>query len=100
MNPYPIAPPSPDWSRLHAPDGVPDKQRLNYQYFQSNVEPSARVTLALPGSIRQRLKPDQTGFANLTVAGDWTDNGVYLACMEGAFASGELAAKAVDGKSS
>lgn len=94
----PLAPPSPNWSLLHAPDSVSGKQRLDYQYFQSNVEPSARVTLALPGSINKRLKADESGFENLTVAGDWIDNGVHLACMEGAFSSGRLAAAALKKK--
>lgn len=37
------------------------------------------------------VKDGETGYDNLVIAGDWIDNGVQLACMEGAF-TGDLQA--------
>ena len=39
-----------------------------------------------------RLRPDRSGYANLAVAGDWTDCGVNAGCIEAAVVSGLQAA--------
>jgi uncharacterized protein with NAD-binding domain and iron-sulfur cluster len=41
------------------------------------------------------MKADATGYQNLFVTGDWIDNNVHLACVEGAFQSGIRTARAV-----
>jgi hypothetical protein len=41
------------------------------------------------------MRTDATGYANLLVTGDWIDNNVHLACVEGAFQSGIRTARAV-----
>jgi uncharacterized protein with NAD-binding domain and iron-sulfur cluster len=70
-------------------------ERLDTQYWRANIDPSDLYVQSLPGTDRFRLKADQTGFSNLTVAGDWTDNGLNAGCVEGATRSGQLAAAAV-----
>ena len=56
--------------------------------------------LSLPGSGRHRIKPGETGFDNLVIAGDWTDCGLNAGCVEAAVMSGRLAAHAVSGSPS
>ncbi|MCA9701468.1 MAG: hypothetical protein KC431_28360, partial [Myxococcales bacterium] len=67
------------------------------QYVRANCEPSDRCTLALPGSTCYRMRPEDTGYENFVVTGDWTDNGIDLACIEGSVRSGILAARALTG---
>ncbi|MEL6792149.1 MAG: FAD-dependent oxidoreductase, partial [Pseudomonadota bacterium] len=40
---------------------------------------------------------DDTGFWNLSIAGDWTENGLNVGSMEGSVRSGLLAAEAILG---
>jgi uncharacterized protein with NAD-binding domain and iron-sulfur cluster len=70
-------------------------ERLDSQYWRANIDPSDRYVQSLPGTDQYRLPPGRTGFANLAVAGDWTDNGLNAGCVEGATRSGQLAAEAV-----
>lgn len=88
-------PPQVNWNLLVDPENRRGEARFDAQYWRSNCGPSERCTLALPGSIRHRMKAGGTGFHNLVVTGDWIDNGIYAACMEGAFNAGILAARAV-----
>jgi uncharacterized protein with NAD-binding domain and iron-sulfur cluster len=85
------------WSLLC--DGVPrttiGPERLDSQYWRANIDPSDLYVQSLPGTDQFRLQPGRTGFTNLTVAGDWTDNGLNAGCVEGATRSGRLAAEAV-----
>jgi uncharacterized protein with NAD-binding domain and iron-sulfur cluster len=77
--------------------GTSDGDRLatgSGAYWRANVDPSDRYVQSLPGTDRYRLKPGQTGFANLVIAGDWTDSGLNAGCVEAATLSGELAAEA------
>jgi uncharacterized protein with NAD-binding domain and iron-sulfur cluster len=91
----PSNPPFPRFAALHDPDGREGSARLDAQLSRSNCEPSDRVTLALPGSTRFRIKPGETGYENVVIAGDWIDNGIQLACMEGAFTAGLQAGDAI-----
>lgn len=72
-----------------------DTARLGAAYLRANYEPHALCTLALPGKTEFRMKTDATGYENLFVTGDWIDNNVHLACVEGAFQSGIRTARAV-----
>ena len=65
------------------------------QYWRANTDPSDRYVQSLPGTDQYRLTPAKTGFDNLVVAGDWTDNGLNAGCVEGATRSGQMAAEAV-----
>jgi uncharacterized protein with NAD-binding domain and iron-sulfur cluster len=87
-----------DWSLLVPSNEMAGEERFATQYWRANVDPSERYTLALPGSDKARLRPDQTGFENLTICGDWVDNGFYIGAAEGAVISGKLAFRAVTGR--
>jgi uncharacterized protein with NAD-binding domain and iron-sulfur cluster len=65
------------------------------QYWRANVAPGERYALSPPGSMRHRLAPGESGFANLALAGDWTRTPVNAGCVEAAVASGRMAAAAV-----
>lgn len=68
------------------------------QFYRANIEPSERYVLSLKGSSRYRLKPGESGFDNLYLAGDWVDNGFLNAgCIEATVISGLLAAQALSG---
>ena len=74
---------------------VTGSERLDSQYWRANVDPSDLYVQSLPGTDQYRLQPGRSGFSNLAVAGDWTDNGLNAGCVEGATRSGQLAAEAV-----
>ncbi|MDQ1635657.1 MAG: hypothetical protein QOJ32_2466, partial [Frankiaceae bacterium] len=65
------------------------------QYLRANIDPSDRYVQSLPGTSRYRLRPDDSGFANLYLAGDWTDCGLNAGCIEAAATAGLLAARAI-----
>lgn len=83
------------WESLHDPDGATGEARLDAQYVRANVDPSDRYVLSLPGTGRFRLRADESGYANLYLAGDWTDSGLNAGCIEAAVMSGIQAANAV-----
>jgi uncharacterized protein with NAD-binding domain and iron-sulfur cluster len=87
-----------DWGVLVDPQNRSGEGRFEAQYWRSNAGPSERCTIAQPGSIQHRIASDDSGYENLVLTGDWTENGVYVACMEGAVQSGILAARAVSGR--
>ena len=76
--------------------GPSGPDRLRGQYWRANVDPSDLYVQSLPGTDRYRMKPGTTGFDNLVVAGDWTDNGLNAGCVEAATRSGQQAAQAVE----
>jgi uncharacterized protein with NAD-binding domain and iron-sulfur cluster len=69
--------------------------RFSAAYFRVNYEPHARCTLALPNTTQYRMRAEATGYDNLFVAGDWTDNSIYLAAVEAAVQSGLHAARSI-----
>lgn len=75
-----------------------DESAFDSQYWRANVDPSDRYVQSLPGSDRYRLRPDESGYDNLFLAGDWTDCGLNAGCIEAATMSGLIAANAVDGR--
>lgn len=79
-----------DWQRL-----VPAAEGMDGQYWRANDDPSDRYVQSLPGSDRFRLRPDESGYSNLFLAGDWTNCGLNAGCIEAATLSGLLAAEAV-----
>jgi uncharacterized protein with NAD-binding domain and iron-sulfur cluster len=70
-------------------------ERFSAQYFRANVDPSERYVLSVKGSPKYRLHSAASGFQNLYLAGDWTDNGVNAGCVEAAVISGIQAADAI-----
>lgn len=85
-----------DWNRLRGSSAAGER-RFDDQYFRANVDASERYVLALPGTSIHRLKADGSGYRNLFLAGDWTANGLYVGCIEGAVISGMQAARALSG---
>ena len=83
------------WELLHGAT-TRGPEALGSQYWRANIDPSDLYVQSLPGTDQYRMKPDGTGFANLAVAGDWTDSGLNAGCVEAATRSGRLAARAVE----
>ena len=65
-----------DWSLLVGADGASGAQALQTQYCRANFSATDRYALTLAGHVKDRLWPDQSGFENLFLAGDWTRNGI------------------------
>jgi uncharacterized protein with NAD-binding domain and iron-sulfur cluster len=86
------------WSLLCGADGRSGEQAFATQHWRANVDPSDRYVQSLPGSDRFRLRPDESGYDNLVLAGDWTDSGLNAGCIEAAVLSGFQAANALNGR--
>jgi uncharacterized protein with NAD-binding domain and iron-sulfur cluster len=87
-----------EWLVDQRPVGALGPDRLGAQYFRANVEPSERYVLSVPGSDQYRLPAhDDAEFTNLYLAGDWTDCGLNMGCIEAATMSGLLAGNALSG---
>jgi uncharacterized protein with NAD-binding domain and iron-sulfur cluster len=71
--------------------------RVHQQFFRANIDPTERYVLSLPKSTKYRLKPSESGYSHLYLAGDWTDTGYNFGAVETTVISGKLAAAAVDG---
>jgi hypothetical protein len=87
-----------DWSVLFDPHDRVGRDRLDAQYFRANLTGSDRYVTTPAGSVDARLDPDQSGFDNVVLAGDWTHNGIDGGCVEAAVVSGERAAEALIGR--
>ncbi len=87
-----------DWNLLVPSNEGVAEERFDTQYWRANVDPSERYTLALPGTQKARIRPERTGFSNLSICGDWVDNGFYIGAAEGAVISGMQAFRGVTGQ--
>jgi uncharacterized protein with NAD-binding domain and iron-sulfur cluster len=87
------------WNLLCGANGERGRAALATQFVRANVDPSDRYVQCVPGSDRYRLRSDESGYDNLFLAGDWTDNGLNAGCIEAAALSGLQAANAVLGRS-
>jgi uncharacterized protein with NAD-binding domain and iron-sulfur cluster len=70
-------------------------ERLESQFMTANVNPSDRYVLFVPNSAKFRISPLDYDVSNMTIAGDWTECGLNVGCVESAFMSGRLAAHAI-----
>lgn len=84
-----------DYTMLSAPMGVFGANRLSGQYFRIGVNLGEQYITSFPGSIRYRVRPDGRLFANLFLAGDWTDCGMNAGALEAAVTSGRIAARGI-----
>jgi hypothetical protein len=84
-----------DLNHLYCPEGGDGEARLRYQHFAPPINPSDRYVLSVQGSTRERLGADESGYENLFLCGDWTQNPMNLGCVEGATMSGMAAARAL-----
>jgi uncharacterized protein with NAD-binding domain and iron-sulfur cluster len=86
-----------DWGYLfdqHRHDG---EARFDAQYWRANIEGSERYVTTYAGTVKHRLEAHESGFENVWLAGDWTDNGIDGGSVEAAVASGRLASRAICG---
>jgi nicotinamidase-related amidase len=87
------------WELLCGRDGHRGPTAIDSQFYLANVDPSDRYVQCSPGSDAYRLRAEESGYDNLVLAGDWTDNGLNAGCIEAATISGLQAANAVLGRS-
>ena len=87
------------WDLLCGRDGHIGRDAIDSQLVLANIDPSDRYVQCAPGSDAYRLRADESGYDNLILAGDWTDNGLNAGCIEAATLSGLRAANAVLGRS-
>ena len=83
------------WDVLFDRAGRTGSARLAAQYLRANTAPWERYVITPAGSVAARLGADESGFANLVLAGDWTKNGIDGGCVEAAVVSGLQAARAL-----
>jgi uncharacterized protein with NAD-binding domain and iron-sulfur cluster len=87
------------WDLLCGRDGHSGPGAIDTQLYLANLDPSDRYVQCAPGSDAYRLRAEESGYDNLVLAGDWTDNGLNAGCIEAATISGLQAANAVLGRS-
>jgi uncharacterized protein with NAD-binding domain and iron-sulfur cluster len=83
---------------LSGVNGYRGPEAFETQHVSVNIDPSDRYVQSIPGSDKFRLRPDESGYDNLVLAGDWTDSGINAGCIEAAVMSGLQAANAVLGR--
>lgn len=87
-----------DWSVLYAKGDAKDEARLLQQDIRANINPTERQPIAKEKSWRFKLKPSDSKYGRLYLAGDWTYVGVLsFGCVEGAVLSGRLCSQAICG---
>jgi uncharacterized protein with NAD-binding domain and iron-sulfur cluster len=86
------------WHLLNGANGDKGRSALDTQHVSVNIDPSDRYVQSVPGSDKYRLRPDESGYDNLVLAGDWTDSGINAGCIEAAVISGLQAANALLGR--
>lgn len=88
-----------DWQALSGVGVETGADALHTQFVSVNIDPSDRYVQSVPNSDQFRLRPDESGYDNLVLAGDWTDCGINAGCIEAAVVSGLEAANVVIGHS-
>ncbi len=86
-----------DWSLLFADTSAQGADRLRDQFLRANIDPTERYVLSPPKWNRLRMRVDDNGFANLILAGDWTNNVINAGCVEAATISGMMASRSICG---
>jgi uncharacterized protein with NAD-binding domain and iron-sulfur cluster len=87
-----------DYDLLVDPQGRTGRARFEGQYWCATVNPSDRYVLSVAGTNKHRLRPHQSGYENMVLAGDWTLNPFSAGCVESAVASGREAARVICGR--
>jgi uncharacterized protein with NAD-binding domain and iron-sulfur cluster len=86
------------WPRAVTPGGDFRWDLLCDSFCSANVDPSDRYVQSLPGTGAYRLRADESGYANLFLAGDWINCGLNAGCIEAAVMAGTQAANALRGR--
>ena len=72
--------------------GITGEARLSEQSIRCNVGPVEAYTQIHKGTLKYRLRPSESGYGNLVLAGDWVRNGYEIGSVEGAVRGGLEAA--------
>ncbi|WP_417463675.1 FAD-dependent oxidoreductase [Kordiimonas sp.] len=72
-----------------------DNLSLVSAYYRYNWDPTELYVQSRPGTIAKRLKPSESGFNNMFLAGDWTRTLYSMGSAESAIASGLDAGAAI-----
>ena len=86
------------WHLLSGVNGKRGREALATQHFSVNIDPSDRYVQSVPGSDQYRSRPDESGYDELVLAGDWTDCGMNAGCIEAAVMSGLQTANTLLGR--
>jgi len=86
-----------DWEKLADYEQRVGEKRFEFQETRANSGPVERYTMAPPGTLSVRLRPDESGYENLFLSGDWTKNGFEIGSFEGAAMAGLTASQAISG---
>lgn len=82
-----------NWWFLVDPLDRDGADRFEAQFVRGTLNPSERYVLSEPGTTKYRLRPEETGVANLLHTGDHTFTGINAGCVEAAVMSGMAAAQ-------
>lgn len=83
---------------LYADPALRGEDRLKAQYWRANTDPTERYVIAKAGTASVRLQPGQTGFDNLSIAGEWADSGVNISSIEATVITGMRVSRALTGQ--
>jgi uncharacterized protein with NAD-binding domain and iron-sulfur cluster len=86
------------WPRAVTSDGDFRWDLVCETFCSANVDPSDQYVQSLPGTGAHRLRADESGYANLFLAGDWINCGLNAGCIEAAVMAGTQAANALRGR--
>jgi uncharacterized protein with NAD-binding domain and iron-sulfur cluster len=86
-----------DYGLLHDPKNGRGEARFDSQYWRANINPSDLYVMCVPGSTTKRLRPNESGYDNLFLTGDWTRNGLNAGAAEAATMAGVECAYAMLG---
>jgi uncharacterized protein with NAD-binding domain and iron-sulfur cluster len=86
-----------NWDLLVDATNANGEDRFKAQFVRSNWTGTERYTLSVAGSTKYRLKADESGYSNLFLAGDWTQNDFNSGCIEASTMSGMQASRAICG---
>ncbi len=84
-----------NWNLLIDSNDSEGVNRFSAQYWRINITPTERYVLSVPGSLKYRLKADESGFDRLYLTGDWINNGFNAGAIEPTVMSGMQTAQAV-----
>ena len=87
------------WPKVGTPENprAINPELLILQSQRANAGPLERYTMTWSGSLRYRLRADESGYSNLFLAGDWVRNGLEAGSIEGTMMAGLQASRAICG---
>lgn len=86
-----------DWDVLWDPQGRAGEARLDAQFLRANIDPTECCAASFAGQTKFRLRPHQSGFRNLLLAGEGCRHGQNATAVDAAVMSGMAASQAICG---